>query len=48
MREVGTLIAGALGDMTSEDVLAAVRRRAGELTARFPLYGWKVGQGPRP
>jgi glycine hydroxymethyltransferase len=48
MREVGTLIADALGDMTNEDVLAVVRRRAGELTGRFPLYRWKVGQGPRP
>jgi glycine hydroxymethyltransferase len=41
MREVGALIAEALHDITNEDALAAVRRRVGVLTARFPLYGWK-------
>ncbi len=48
MREVGTLIAETLGDMGNEDVVAEVRRRAGALTGRFPLYRWKVGQGLRP
>jgi len=46
MREVGTLIAEALGDMGNQDVLAGVRRRAGELTGRFPLYGWKLRPAP--
>jgi glycine hydroxymethyltransferase len=41
MREVGALIAEALHDIANEDTLAAVRRRVGVLTDRFPLYGWK-------
>jgi glycine hydroxymethyltransferase len=41
MREVGALIAEALGDITNEQTLDAVRRRVGALTARFPLYAWK-------
>jgi glycine hydroxymethyltransferase len=41
MREVGSLIAQALRGINNEDTLAAVRRRVGVLTARFPLYGWK-------
>jgi len=41
MREVGGLIAEALGDINNEDTLAAVRQRVGTLTARFPLYAWK-------
>jgi glycine/serine hydroxymethyltransferase len=41
MREVGALIAEALHDITDEETLAAVRRRVGVLTDRFPLYGWK-------
>jgi glycine hydroxymethyltransferase len=42
MREVGTLIAEALGHLTDEAVLASVRQKVGALTARFPLYRWKL------
>jgi len=41
MREVGELIAEALGGIANESTLAAVRQRVGVLTARFPLYAWK-------
>ena len=41
MREVATLIAQVLEHISSEDTLAEVRRRVGELTSRFPLYPWK-------
>jgi len=42
MREVGALIAEVLNHITDESVIAAVRRRVGVLTDRFPLYRWKV------
>jgi glycine hydroxymethyltransferase len=42
MREVGALIAQVLRDTTSEDNIAAVRRRVGALTEQFPLYSWKL------
>ncbi len=45
MREVASLIAEvlhALNSVTSEDVIAAVRRRVETLTSRFPLYAWKM------
>jgi glycine hydroxymethyltransferase len=42
MREVGALIAETLNNMASEEALASVRRRVGALTARFPLYAWKL------
>ena len=41
MREVATLIAQVLDHISSEDALADVRRKVGELTSRFPLYPWK-------
>ena len=41
MREVASLIAQVLDHISSEDMAAEVRRRVGELTARFPLYPWK-------
>lgn len=41
MREVASCIAGVLRDPQSEENLAAVRRRVGTLTSRFPLYSWK-------
>jgi glycine hydroxymethyltransferase len=41
MAEVAGLIAEALGDPSSETVLAEVRRRVAELVERFPLYAWK-------
>ncbi|MGA3097777.1 MAG: serine hydroxymethyltransferase, partial [Bryobacteraceae bacterium] len=42
MREVGELIAETLNHMADEDVIASVRQRVGALTARFPLYAWKL------
>ncbi len=42
MREVGALIAEVLSNITSEETLAAVRRRVNALTERFPLYTWKL------
>ncbi len=42
MREVGALIAEALQNMTNETALAGVRQRVEALTARFPLYRWKL------
>ena len=41
MREVALLIAQVLEHISSEDALADVRRKVGELTSRFPLYPWK-------
>jgi glycine hydroxymethyltransferase len=41
MHEVASLIAQVLDNISSEDVLADVRRKVGELTSRFPLYPWK-------
>jgi len=41
MREVASLIAQVLEHISSEDALADVRRKVGELTSRFPLYPWK-------
>jgi glycine hydroxymethyltransferase len=42
MREVGELISEVLQHMADADAIAAVRRRVGALTARFPLYQWKL------
>jgi glycine hydroxymethyltransferase len=42
MREVAALIAQVLDDISSESVLAGVRRKVGALTERFPLYAWKL------
>ncbi len=42
MQEVAGLIARVLENITSEDVLAEVRRKVGVLTDRFPLYAWKL------
>ena len=41
MREVASLSARVLEHISSEDALADVRRKVGELTSRFPLYPWK-------
>jgi glycine hydroxymethyltransferase len=43
MREVGLLIAQVLENISSETVLSEVRRQVSTLTARFPLYAWKMG-----
>ncbi|HWB86220.1 MAG TPA: serine hydroxymethyltransferase [Bryobacteraceae bacterium] len=42
MREVGTLIAEVLNHISDEDAIADVRQKVGALTARFPLYNWKL------
>jgi glycine hydroxymethyltransferase len=42
MREVGTLIAEVLTNISNEQATAGVRQRVDALTARFPLYTWKL------
>ena len=42
MRETGELIAELLNNIASEDAIADVRRRVEALSARFPLYRWKL------
>jgi glycine hydroxymethyltransferase len=42
MREVGGLIAEVLSQASNESVIAAVRQKVAALTARFPLYQWKL------
>ncbi len=46
MREVGASIAQVLRDPSSEDALAAVRRRVKALTDSYPLYRWKASPAP--
>jgi glycine hydroxymethyltransferase len=45
MRETGALIAEALHNISSEDAITDVRRRVEALSARFPLYHWKLAAG---
>jgi len=42
MRQVGELIAEVLHNISDPGVIAGVREKVGALTARFPLYRWKV------
>jgi glycine hydroxymethyltransferase len=42
MAEVASCIAQVLRETSSEENLAAVRRRVKALTDRFPLYSWKM------
>jgi glycine hydroxymethyltransferase len=42
MREVGSLIAEVLTNLTNEQAIASVRQRVEVLTAKFPLYNWKL------
>src|SRR3954470_24745400 len=42
MERVAQLIAQVLNNVTSEEVVANVRRRVEALTSRFPLYAWKM------
>jgi glycine hydroxymethyltransferase len=42
MREVGALIADVLQHVADASVIAAVRAKVAALTARFPLYNWKL------
>jgi glycine hydroxymethyltransferase len=41
MREVASLIGQVLHNISSDDAIAAVRRKVEALTGRFPLYAWK-------
>ncbi len=42
MREVGGLISDVLHGVTDEAVIASVRQKVQALTAKFPLYNWKL------
>jgi glycine hydroxymethyltransferase len=42
MRETGQLIAEVLNDISNADAIAGVRAKVAALTARFPLYRWKL------
>jgi glycine hydroxymethyltransferase len=42
MRQVAALIAEVLNDINSDENIAGVQRKVGELTAKFPLYNWKL------
>jgi glycine hydroxymethyltransferase len=42
MREVAGLISRVLENISSEEVLAEVRRKVAVLTQKFPLYAWKL------
>ncbi|MBV9507851.1 MAG: serine hydroxymethyltransferase [Acidobacteriia bacterium] len=42
MREVGNLIADVIQHVADASVIAAVRAKVAALTARFPLYNWKL------
>jgi len=44
MRETAALIAEVLGNISSEDTIAGVRRKVQKLADRFPLYSWKLEQ----
>jgi glycine hydroxymethyltransferase len=44
MREVASLIAAVLRDLSSQENLAAVRRRVTSLAERYPLYSWKLAR----
>ncbi len=44
MKEVAALIAQVLSATTSEENLAAVRERVSALTAKHPLYAWKMAR----
>jgi glycine hydroxymethyltransferase len=43
MREVAGLIAEVLRHVGSEETAARVRQSVAGITAKFPLYGWKLG-----
>ena len=42
MRQVGALIAEVLQNIANPEAIADVRQKVGALTARFPLYDWKL------
>jgi len=46
MRETAALIAQVLGNISSEDAMADVRRKVQKLTDKFPLYSWKLEKAP--
>ena len=46
MRETAALIAQVVGNISSEDAVADVRRKVQKLTDKFPLYSWKLEKAP--
>jgi glycine hydroxymethyltransferase len=44
MREVGALIAEVLHNIANPEAIADVRQKVAALTARFPLYDWKLAK----
>ena len=46
MRETAALIAQVVGNISSEDAVADVRRKVQKLTEKFPLYSWKLEKAP--
>jgi glycine/serine hydroxymethyltransferase len=44
MREVASLIAEVLDNISSQETCASVRRKVTTLAERFPLYGWKLAR----
>jgi glycine hydroxymethyltransferase len=46
MREVASLIAEVLHNLSSDSAIAAVRRRVEALTGQFPLYAWRRQPAP--
>ncbi|MBL8179931.1 MAG: serine hydroxymethyltransferase [Bryobacterales bacterium] len=42
MQEVGRLIAEVLNNVNSDEAIASVAKRVNALTAKFPLYRWKL------
>ncbi len=45
MEMIGSLIAEVLSNLESEKVVSEVKGKIGELTSRFPLYGYLVKRG---
>lgn len=44
MREVGSIIAQVIAGREDEAAIAAARSRVKALTAKYPLYGWKLAK----
>jgi glycine hydroxymethyltransferase len=47
MRETAELIVRVLENVSQEQVLEEVRRKVAQLTARLPLYSWKLAAAAR-
>ena len=44
LREIGSLIARVIENVSNESVLSEVRQRVAVLTDKFPLYAWKLAE----